>query len=161
MYIKLCRKNIWLVITGICMLIIDAVLAVKMPFLMNHVLDELFMISSENYNYFIKGFIVYVIFFMVQIFIGYISSVIFKLLGIRNSKIISRDIMKRIFFTVKEETAQFSSGNAMQIMSTDTFNIGENGIIIFISDYSYCNKYCCAVLLYVEYICNTCAFDYC
>lgn len=30
------------------MLIIDAVLAVKMPFLMNHVLDELFMIYPKT-----------------------------------------------------------------------------------------------------------------
>ncbi len=130
MYISLCKEHSAFVVIGICLLIIEAILAVRMPFLMNAVLDKLFSVSSESFNVFIKSFIIYILLYIVQTGIGYISSVIFKLLGIKNSKIISENLMRKIFFAVKKEPPQFSSGNAMQIMSSDAFNLGENGIII-------------------------------
>lgn len=129
-YLKLCRQQAGLIAAGVALLLLEAVLAVRMPFLMNHVLDELFVISAENVQTFARSFLLYVVLFLLQILTGYASSVIFKLLGVRNSRIISKELMNKVFFAVKEEPAQFSAGNAMQIMGSDAFNIGEKGIII-------------------------------
>ncbi len=130
MYADLCKKQAGLIMCSLMLLLAEAVLAVKMPFLMNHVLDQLFAVSADNVQSFVKSFLLYVVLFLIQIVIGYISSVMFKLLGIRNSRIISGQLMNRIYYAVKEEPAQFSTGNAMQIMGGDAFNIGEKGIIV-------------------------------
>lgn len=130
MYLTLCRQQAGLVIAGVLLLLLEAVLAVRMPFLMNHVLDELFAVNAENMQMFFRSFLLYVGLFLLQIVTGYASSVLFKVLGVRNSRVISGELMNKVFFAVKEEPAQFTAGNAMQIMSSDAFNIGEKGIVI-------------------------------
>lgn len=130
MYIELCKQNKSLIAGGLFLLIIQAILAVKMPFMMNNVLDELFSISNENYKKFIFDFSVYSVLFIIQMMSGFASTMLFKRLGVRNSKVITSTLMKKIFYSVKEDPPQFSIGNAMQIMSSDAFNLGENGILI-------------------------------
>jgi len=130
MYIELCKQNKAIIATGLSLLVLQGVLAVKMPFMMNDVLDDLFTISKSNYKDFIFGFSVYSVLFIVQMLSSFASTMLFKRLGIRNSKVITSTLMKKIFYSVKQEPPQFSIGNAMQIMSSDAFNLGENGILI-------------------------------
>lgn len=129
-YIKLVQKQKGKVIIGFILLILNAIITIRIPFLLDKVMDTLFGISDKGYFFFLKVFFSYVMLFYIQQLIGTAIALLFKKVGNSNTQYVSEDIVKRVIHSIKMEQSHFDFGNALVVLNSDCFQFAENGILL-------------------------------
>jgi ABC-type multidrug transport system fused ATPase/permease subunit len=115
---------------GIIILALDAVIVVQLPFVLNESLNALFDLQNKGYLAFLYPFCVYTALFLVQLIFNYISTLLFKRIGNFISLNLSEITAKKVFYCVKKSPPQTDPGNAMVVIDSDSFSLGEMGILI-------------------------------
>lgn len=129
-YILLCRNQTKYILEGASLLVISGIITLKLPFLLNDTMDVLFDINRENVNVFVKLFLIYIVLFLVQNVIDYVSTMLFKRIGNENAKQVSAELADRIINSEKKVPEQITLKNIFVVLSQDVFNLGETGILL-------------------------------
>ena len=129
-YLKLVQKQKGKVIIGFILLTLNAIITIRIPFLLDKVMETLFGISEKGYLFFLKVFFSYVVLFFIQQLIGTSIALLFKKVGNLNTQYVSEDIVKRVIHSIKMDSNYFDFGNALVVLNSDCFQLAENGILL-------------------------------
>ncbi len=126
-YFKLCKNNILFILVGLLFLIFETIIAIKIPFIMNKVNEYLFNLNNNIIN-FVNIFFIFIGVYILDLILNYITTIIFKIIGIKNTTEISKNIMDKIYYSTKNQST-FKPGYLLEVFNKDTFVLGEKGLL--------------------------------
>lgn len=129
-YIDLIKKYKLLMFWGIVLLVLEGIIIVRLPFAMSKFINIFIDLRENNLNIFLKYIAIYIALYISQLILNYISSILFKDLGNRISKDVGNIVINKYCYAIRKKTQQFDSGDAMVMLNSDIFSIGERGVLL-------------------------------
>lgn len=130
LYINLCSNQKKKISIGIILLIVEGMVAVKLPFVMEKLMESIFNLHLISYRAFLMTFGTYLVFTLSQVALSYFTTVLFKTVGVLNTKCIGDLMMDKLFFSIKRSDSDLSTGDKIRIINSDVFDLSERGILI-------------------------------
>lgn len=129
-YLKVCKKRINKISWGSILLLINTIIAIKLPLLLNNSVNYLFKYNEGKFNDFIKLFLFYIVLFTIQNIVNFFSTIWFKKIGNETAGELANNIVDKIIDAEKRNPSQVNIKDAMIVLTGDIFNLGESGILL-------------------------------
>lgn len=129
-YISLCLKYKKLVLIGLLLTLLNSILIFNLPFALNEVLTNLLNIKKLSFMITLKKIFIYSSLLLFQIILNYFSAIVFKKVGNSFSKEIIKEVINKISYAIPTNPSQYKIGDAIVVLSSDIFSIGESGITL-------------------------------
>lgn len=130
LYMEVCKSQKWLILLGIIFMIMNTIATIRLPFMMNEAIEELFLLSENGISKFLFVFLKYIGVYIGQGILNYFSTIIFRRIGNNNTKLLAIKINEKILNSKKRVFEKTSQRDIKIVINDDVFNLGESGILL-------------------------------